>query len=159
MKSDPVYLHGIGEYHTHEHLMCSDSLTEFGALESGRRAYNMAGLGPTDMDFAELYDCFSVVPMIEMEELGLCERGGAGAMVEAGNTRIDGQLPINTHGGMLSHAHAGAAGGLFGIIEAVRQLRGQEGKRQVASHDVALVHNEGGILSSHCTMILGREER
>ena len=63
-------------------------------------------------------------------------------MVEAGNTRIDGQLPINTHGGMLSHAHAGAAGGLFGIIEAVRQLQGQEGKRQVASHDVALVHNE-----------------
>ena len=159
LKSDPVYLLGIGEYHTHEHLMCADSLTEFGAVESGRRAYNMAGLGPADMDFAELYDCFSVVPMIEMEELGLCERGGAGAMVGAGDTRIDGRLPINTHGGMLSHAHAGAAGGLFGIIEAVRQLRGQEGKRQVANHDVALVHNEGGILSSHCTMILGREER
>ena len=159
LKSDPVYLHGIGEYHTHEHLMCADSLTEFGALETGRRAYTMAGLGPEDMDFAELYDCFSVVPMIEMEELGLCERGGAGAMVEAGDTRIDGRLPVNTHGGMLSHAHAGAAGGLFGIIEAVRQLRGQEGERQVANHDVALVHNEGGILSSHCTMILGREER
>ena len=159
LKSDPVYLYGIGEYHTHEHLMCADSLTEFGALETGRRAYTMAGLGPEDMDFAELYDCFSVVPMIEMEELGLCERGGAGAMVEAGDTRIDGRLPVNTHGGMLSHAHAGAAGGLFGIIEAVRQLRGQEGERQVANHDVALVHNEGGILSSHCTMILGREER
>ncbi len=159
LKSDPVYLHGIGEYHTHEHLMCADSLTEFGALEAGRRAYTMAGLGPEDMNFAELYDCFSVVPMIEMEELGLCERGGAGAMVEAGDTRIDGRLPVNTHGGMLSHAHAGAAGGLFGIIEAVRQLRGQEGERQVANHDVALVHNEGGILSSHCTMILGREER
>ena len=159
LKSDPVYLFGIGEYHTHEHLMCADSLTEFGALESGRRAYTMAGLGPEDINFAELYDCFTVVPMIEMEELGLCERGGAGAMVEAGDTRIDARLPVNTHGGMLSHAHAGAAGGLFGIIEAVRQLRGQEGERQVANHDVALVHNEGGILSSHCTMILGREER
>ena len=159
LKSDPVYLLGIGEYHTHEHLMCADSLTEFGALDSGRRAYTMAGLGPEDINFAELYDCFTVVPIIEMEELGLCERGGAGAMVEAGDTRIDGRLPVNTHGGMLSHAHAGAAGGLFGIIEAVRQLRGQEGERQVANHDVALVHNEGGILSSHCTMILGREER
>ena len=159
LKSDPVYLLGIGEYHTHEHLMCADSLTEFGALESGRRAYTMAGLGPEDINFAELYDCFTVVPIIEMEELGLCERGGAGAMVEAGDTRIEGRLPVNTHGGMLSHAHAGAAGGLFGIIEAVRQLRGQEGERQVANHDVALVHNEGGILSSHCTMILGREER
>ena len=159
LKSDPVYLLGIGEYHTHEHLMCADSLTEFGALQSGRRAYTMAGLGPEDINFAELYDCFTVVPIIEMEELGLCERGGAGAMVEAGDTKIDARLPVNTHGGMLSHAHAGAAGGLFGIIEAVRQLRGQEGERQVANHDVALVHNEGGILSSHCTMILGREER
>ena len=159
LKSDPVYLLGIGEYHTHEHLMCADSLTEFGALESGRRAYTMAGLGPEDINFAELYDCFTVVPIIEMEELGLCERGGAGAMVEAGDTKIDARLPVNTHGGMLSHAHAGAAGGLFGIIEAVRQLRGQEGERQVANHDVALVHNEGGILSSHCTMILGREKR
>ena len=159
LKSDPIYLLGIGEYHTHEHLMCADSLTEFGALQSGRRAYTMAGLGPEDINFAELYDCFTVVPMIEMEELGLCERGGAGAMVEAGDTKIDARMPVNTHGGMLSHAHAGAAGGLFGIIEAVRQLRGQEGERQVANHDVALVHNEGGILSSHCTMILGREER
>ena len=159
LKSDPIYLYGIGEYHTHEHLMCAESLTEFGAVQSGRVAYGMAGLGPGDIDFAELYDCFTVVPMIEMEELGLCERGEAGALIEAGDTRIDGRCPINTHGGMLSHAHAGAAGGLFGIIEAVRQLRGKEGERQVSNHEVALVHNEGGILSSHCTMILGRELR
>ncbi len=159
LKSDPIYLYGIGEYHTHEHLMCAESLTEFGAVQSGRCAYSMAGLGPEDIDFAELYDCFTIVPMIEMEELGLCERGEAGTLIEAGYTRIDGKCPINTHGGMLSHAHAGAAGGLFGIIEAVRQLRGREGQRQVAKHAVALVHNEGGILSSHCTMILGRELR
>ncbi len=159
LQADPIYLHGIGEYHTHEHLICAESLTEFGAVQSGQAAYNMAGLGPGDVDFAELYDCFTVVPMIEMEELGLCERGAAGALIEAGETRIEGRMPINTHGGMLSHAHAGAAGGLFGIIEAVRQLRGGEGERQVAKRDVALVHNEGGILSSHCTMILGREMR
>lgn len=65
-----------------------------------------------------------------------------------------GATPINTHGGMLSHAHAGAAGGLFGIVEAVRQLRGGLGDRQVEGAEVALVHNEGGILSSHCTAIL-----
>lgn len=158
LKCKPIYLQGIGEYHTHEHLMCAPSLTEFGATESGRVAYEMAGLGPNDMDFAELYDCFSIVPMIELEELGFCGRGESGPFVAEGNTRIGGKLPINTHGGMLSHAHAGAAGGLFGIVEAVRQLRGGLGKRQVEGAEVALVHNEGGILSSHCTLILAKDK-
>jgi len=154
LKSAPVYLQGIGEYHTHEHLMCAPSLTEFGATESGRVAYEMAGLGPRDIDFAELYDCFTIVPIIELEELGFCAPGEGGAFFAEGHARIGGKLPVNTHGGMLSHAHAGAAGGLFGILEAVRQLRGGLGPRQVEGAEVALVHNEGGILSSHCTMIL-----
>lgn len=68
-------------------------------------------------------------------------------------------MPINTDGGLLSHAQAGAGGGIFGIVEATRQLRGDQGDRQVKKHDVALVHNEGGILSSNCTMLLGREAR
>ncbi|MFT3816577.1 MAG: thiolase family protein [Rubrivivax sp.] len=157
LKCKPVYLQGIGEYHTHEHLMCAPSLTEFGATESGRVAYQMAGLGPQDMDFAELYDCFSIVPVIELEELGFCQPGEGGAFFAAGHTKIGGTLPVNTHGGMLSHAHAGAAGGLFGIVEAVRQLRGGLGARQVNGAEVALVHNEGGILSSHCTVILANE--
>jgi acetyl-CoA acetyltransferase len=76
-----------------------------------------------------------------------------------GHARIGGKIPINTHGGMLSHAHAGAAGGLFGIVEAVRQLRGGLGERQVANARVGLVHNEGAIMSSHCTLILGNEMR
>ncbi|MGE0331113.1 MAG: thiolase family protein [Ramlibacter sp.] len=158
LKSKPVYLQGIGEYHTHEHLMCAPSLTQFGATESGRVAYEMAGLGPKDMDFAELYDCFSIVPIIEAEELGLCEPGEGGALWAQGHTKIGGKMPVNTHGGMLSHAHAGAAGGLFGIVEAVRQLRGGLGERQVQGAEVALVHNEGGILSSHCTMIFANDK-
>lgn len=158
LKSKPVYLQGIGEYHTHEHLMCAPSLTQFGATESGRVAYEMAGLGPKDMDFAELYDCFSIVPIIEAEELGLCEPGEGGALWAEGHTKIGGKMPVNTHGGMLSHAHAGAAGGLFGIVEAVRQLRGGLGERQVKGAEVALVHNEGGILSSHCTMIFANDK-
>lgn len=154
----PVYLQGIGEFHTHEHLMCAPSLTEFGATESGRVAYQMAGLGPQDIDVAELYDCFSVVPLIEFEELGFCKPGESGPMFAEGHTRIGGRIPVNTHGGMLSHAHAGAAGGLFGIVEAVRQLRGGLGARQVNGAEVALVHNEGGILSSHCTLILANDK-
>jgi acetyl-CoA acetyltransferase len=159
LQSPPVYLLGIGEYHTHEHLMCAESLTHFGVTESGRRAYAMAGLGPEDMDFAQLYDCFTIVPLIELEELGFCERGESGHYYELGHARIGGKIPINTHGGMLSHAHAGAAGGLFGIVEAVRQLRGGLGERQVANAGVGLVHNEGAIMSSHCTLILGNEMR
>ena len=155
----PIYLLGIGEYHTHEHLVCAESLTQFGAVESGQAAYEMAGIGPEDVDFAELYDCFTIVPIIELEELGFCRRGEGGAFFAAGHTAITGQLPVNTHGGMLSHAHAGAVGGLMGIVEAVRQLRGGLEQRQVPGAEIALVHNEGGILSSHCTAIFGNQPR
>lgn len=153
MTDKPIYLQGIGEYHTHEHIMCAPSITEFGAEVSGRIAYEMAGLTPKDVDVAQLYDCFSIVPILEAEELGLMERGEGGRFFLDGHAAVGGKLPINTHGGMLSHAHAGAAGGLLAMIEGVRQLQGGLGERQVEGAKVALVHNEGGILSSHCTML------
>ncbi len=155
----PVWLAGIAELHTHEHLTSAPSLTDFGAHQSSRAAYAMAGLGPGDMDFAMLYDCFSIVPIIEMEELGLAPRGEGGAFFAAGHAAVGGRLPVNTHGGMLSHAHAGAAGGLLAIVEAVRQLRGEAGPRQVQGAGAAVVHSEGGLLSSHCTMVLTAEKR
>ena len=155
----PVFLAGIGESHTHEHLTSAPSLTEFGAAESSRLAYNMAGLGPGDMDAAMLYDRFSIVPIIEIEELGLVERGAGGVFFADGHAGIEGALPVNTHGGMLSHAHAGAVGGLMAIIEATRQLRHEAGLRQVADAAAIVVHGEGGILSSHCTAILTKDPR
>lgn len=151
----PVYLLGVGEKHTHEHVMCAPDLTRFGAVEAGRDAFRMADVTPKDIDLAELYDCFTIVPIIELEELGFCETGSGAAFFAGGHARIGGELPVNTHGGMLSHAHAGPAGGLLGIVEAVRQLRGGLGERQVQDAELALIHNEGGILSSHCTVILG----
>ena len=93
-----------------------------------------------------------------MEELALAERGEGGELFLKGETTIEGSLPINTDGGLLTTPR-GAGGGIFGIIEATRQLRGDQGDRQIKTHDVALIHNEGGILSSNCTMILGREKR
>ncbi len=157
--SPPVWLYGIGEAHTHEYLLAAPSLSEFGSVRSGELAYAMAGVAPGNIDVAQLYDCFTIVPIIELEELGFVPRGAGGAFWEAGEAEIGGSLPINTHGGMLSHAHAGAAGGMFGIIEAVAQLRGGLGSRQVEEAEIALVHNEGGVMSSHCTLILGRERR
>ena len=158
LRQKPAYLLGIGEMHTHEHIMCAPSMTHFGAAESGRTAYQMAGVKPADIHVAQLYDCFTIVPIIELEELGFVEPGSGGAFFEQGHAHIGGKLPVNTHGGMLSHAHAGAAGGLFGIVEAVRQLRGNEQTRQVKGAQLALVHNEGGILSSHCTMIFSNQK-
>lgn len=155
----PAYLLGIGECHTHEHIICAESLVNFGAKQSGHAAYRMAGLGPEDIDVAQLYDCFSIVPIIELEELGFCAKGAGGQFYADGHANIGGKLPVNTHGGMLSHAHAGATGGLLGIIEAVTQLRGGLGPRQVENAEVALVHNEGGVLSSHCTVILANQPR
>ena len=158
LKQKPVYLLGIGEMHTHEHIMCAPSLTHFGAAESGRTAFEMAGVSPGDIDLAQLYDCFTIVPIIELEELGFVEQGAGGKFFQDGHARIGGKLPVNTHGGMLSQAHAGAAGALLGIVESVRQLRGTEGERQVQGAEVALVHNEGGVLSSHCTVILANDK-
>lgn len=157
MKQRPVYLLGAGEGHGHEHISQALSLTTSAATESGRRAYDMAGLGPKDIDVAELYDCFTPVVLIELEDLGFCGKGEAGAFVEAGNIGLGGEIPTNTHGGLLSHCHPGNPGSMFALTEAVQQLRHAAGKRQVANAETALVHAQGGTLSSHCTLILGRE--
>jgi acetyl-CoA acetyltransferase len=125
-----------------------------GAEVSSRAAYRMAEVQPGDFHLVMLYDCFTVVPIIEMEDLGLVERGAGGAFVEDGHARVGGTLPINMHGGMLSHAHAGASRCLFDIIEASSQLRGTCRVRQVEGTELAVVHVEGGILSSHCTLVL-----
>jgi acetyl-CoA acetyltransferase len=152
-----VYVLGAGGGHGHEHISQAQSLTTSAAVESGRRAFEMAGLGPGDIDVAEIYDCFTPVVLIELEDLGFCEKGEAGAFVEAGETALDGSLPMNTHGGLLSHCHPGNPGSMFALTEAVTQLRHDAGVRQVKSAEVALAHAQGGIMSSHATLILGRE--
>jgi len=153
----PVYILGAGEGHSHEHISQARSLTTSAAVESGRRAFNMAGLGPDDIDVAQIYDCFTPVVLIELEDLGFCPKGEAGAFVQAGETGLEGSLPMNTNGGLLSHCHPGNPGSMFALTEAVTQLRHSSGARQVRNAGTALVHGQGGIMSSHATLILGRE--
>lgn len=153
----PTYLLGFGEGHSHEHLSQAHSLTESAARIAGREAYAMAGVGPEAIDVAGLYDCFTPVVLIELEDLGFCKAGEAGAFVESGAIDLGGQIPVNTHGGLLSHCHPGNPGSMFHVTEVVHQLRGECGDRQVAGAEVALVHAQGGILSSHGTLILGSE--
>jgi acetyl-CoA acetyltransferase len=153
----PVYLLGVGEGHSHEHITQALSLTTSAAKEAGERAYAMAGLRSKDVDVAELYDCFTPVVIIELEDLGFCPKGEGGRFVEGGRIELGGELPVNTHGGLLSHCHPGHPGSMFSITEAVRQLRGSCGARQVEGAKIALVHGQGGIMSTHCTAIFGSE--
>ncbi len=153
----PVYFLGCGEGHWHEHLFQTRSLTTSAASESGPRAYAMAGMKPSDMDFAPVYDCFTNVAVVELEDLGFCKKGEGGGFVEGGNIEIGGSLPVNTHGGLLSHSHTGHPGSMFALTEAVTQLRGEGNARQVPGAEVGLVHGQGGVLSSHATLILGTE--
>jgi len=157
-KNRPVYLLGIGEGHSHEHISQAHSFVASAAKDAGERAYKMAGLGPKDIDVAELYDCFTPVVIIELEDLGFCSKGEGGRFVEGGRIQIGGELPVNTHGGLLSHCHPGHPGSIFSVTEAVRQLRGECGPRQVKDAKIALVHAQGGILSTHCTGIFGAEQ-
>ena len=157
-KPKPVYLLGTGEGHSHEHISQALSLTTSAAKEAGARAFAMAGLAPKDIDVAELYDCFTPVVIIELEDLGFCPKGEGGRFVEGGRIELGGELPINTHGGLLSHCHPGHPGSMFSITEAVRQLRGECGPRQVKDAKISLVHAQGGIMSTHCTAILGSDQ-
>jgi acetyl-CoA acetyltransferase len=156
-RKPPVYLLGTGEGHSHEHISQALSLTTSAAREAGERAYKMAGLGPSDIDVAELYDCFTPVVIIELEDLGFCPKGEGGRFVENGRIELGGEIPVNTHGGLLSHCHPGHPGSIFSITEAVRQLRGECGPRQVAGASIAMVHGQGGIMSTHCTAIFGNQ--
>lgn len=147
---------GMGQGHTHEHISQAPSLTEFGCHDAARRALGEAGVRPADVDVAEIYDSFTITLLVELESMGFFERGGAGPAIVAGALGLDGPLPTNTHGGLLSFGHSGAAGGLTHVVEAVRQLRGEAERRQVRDAELAFVHGDGGILSAHCSLVLAR---
>jgi acetyl-CoA acetyltransferase len=157
MKQTPIYLLGAGEGHSHEHISAARDLTTSAAKEAGERAFEMSGLSPKDMDFAQLYDCFTPTVLVELEDLGFCKKGEGGTFVESGALLPGGSLPVNTHGGLLSHSHPGNPGSMFALTESVWQLRGEASGRQVANPKNALVHAQGGIMSSHTALVLGTE--
>jgi acetyl-CoA acetyltransferase len=153
LKKKPVYVLGQGQHITHANI---SSMPVTGALESGRQAYAMAGLAAKDIDVLELYDAFTINTILFLEDLGFCKKGEGGAFVSGGRIAPGGSLPVNTNGGGLSYCHPGMYG-LFLLIEAVRQLRGECGERQVADAETAIAHGNGGVLSSQSTVILGSE--
>ena len=156
LRKPPVYLLGAGDAHWHRNISQMPDLTVTAAADSGRRAYEMAGVGPQDVALAMLYDAFTINPILFLEDLGFCKKGEGGAFVEGGRIAPGGEVAVNTNGGGLSYNHPGMYGLLL-LIEAVRQLRGECGERQVEGVDVALAHGNGGVLSSQVTAVLGTE--
>ena len=155
LRREPVHVLGCGQGHTHEHVVAAPSLTHFGCRDSARRAFERAGLGPRDIDVAAIYDSFTITLLVELESMGFFQPGEAGRAAADGALDLGGRLPCNTHGGLLSFGHSGAPGGMFHVVEAVAQLRGDAGERQVEGARTAFVHGDGGILSAHCSIVLG----
>jgi len=129
-------------------------LTVTAATRSGPAAFAAAGIGPGEIGLAMIYDAFTITPIVVLEDLGFCAKGEGGAFVSGGRVAPGGAFPMNTNGGGLSYCHPGMYGLLL-TIEGVRQVRGECGARQVAGCETALLHAAGGVLSAHCTAIIG----
>ncbi len=156
LRQKPVYVLGSGTATWHRQIACMPDLTVTAASQSGREAYDMARMGPGDIDVLALYDAFTINTILFLEDLGFCKKGEGGPFVQGGAIAPGGRLAVNTNGGGLSCVHPGMYG-IFCLIEAVRQLRGEGGERQVARAQTALVNGNGGTLSSQSTAILGTE--
>ncbi|MFF5473003.1 acetyl-CoA acetyltransferase [Streptomyces achromogenes] len=160
-RTAPVWVLGTGEHVSHATMSEWPDFTRSPAAVSGRLAFGRAGVAPAEMDFAEIYDAFTYMTLVTLEDLGFCAKGEGGAFVAGGRLRVrGGELPVNTDGGGLAAQHPGMRG-LFLLVEAVRQLRGEAGERQVRTRDGALprlgvASGTGGWFCSSGTVVLGR---
>jgi acetyl-CoA acetyltransferase len=150
----PVWVLGAAEAISHVSMSQWTDFTTGPASVSGELAFQRAGLSPADVDVCELYDAFTYMLLITLEDLGFCGKGEGGAFVEGGRLRVGGELPTNTDGGGLSASHPGQRG-LFLLVEAVRQLRKEAGERQVPDARIACISGTGGWFCSSATMLLG----
>lgn len=147
----PVAVLGSGESHNRLSTTAVPDLTRRGAAKSARIAMDESGLGPDDIDLLQLYDSFTITVLMTLEDMGISPRGEAGLQAERGDFRLGGRLPLNTNGGMLSYR----TGGFGHVIEAVHQLRGSASGGVAEGARTALAHGIGGVMSSHCTLVLG----
>ena len=152
----PVYVLGSGETSSHTTMSEWEDFTVSPAVRSGKLAFSRAGLTPADVDVCQIYDAFTPMVLLSLEALGFCDPGEGGPFVEDGKLRVGGALPTNTDGGGLSACHPGMRG-MFLMVEAVRQLRGEAGVRQVRDARIACVNGTGGWFSSAATLLLGTE--
>jgi len=151
-----VKIRGCAHAHTHQHVTAAPALSELGAEIAIAKAREASGVAISDVRYAAVYDSFTITLAMLLEDLGLAKRGEAAARVRAGHFSRDGAMPLNTHGGLLSYGHCGVGGAMAHLIETHLQMTGRAGNRQVRDASVALLHGDGGVLSSHVSMFLER---
>lgn len=156
LRQRPVEVLGYGERTTNTSFTAVTDLVVPGARGAVQDAYARAGITAADVDVAEVYDSFTITAALSVEALGLCAPGEALDFIQGGTIRPGGSHPLNTNGGGLSYCHPGQYGVLL-LVEAVRQLRGECGDRQVPGAEIAVAHGTGGILSTHATVVLGAD--
>ena len=149
-----VRIIGCGQAHTHQHVSAAPSLTAFGSATAASRAGLGSRVQIADLRYAAIYDSFTITLAILLEELGLAPSGQAGVLAADGHFGVDGALPLNTHGGLLSYGHCGVGGAMAHLVETHHQMTGRAGPRQVPDASLALLHGDGGILSSHVSLVL-----
>jgi acetyl-CoA acetyltransferase len=152
-----VRIAGAGQAHQHQHISAATDVSDYGARNAAQRAFAQAGMKPDQMDILGIYDSFTITLCVLLEEIGFSHRGKAAADLRAGLYGREGSLPLNPHGGLLSFGHSGVAGGLAHIAEIARQLGGKAGDRQLAGKSRGFVHADGGVLSSHVSLVLQGE--
>ena len=151
-----VRVRGCAQAHTHQYVTTIPEFDAMGAAMSLKRASAACGIGIGDVRYAGIYDSFTITLAMLLEELGLAGRGEAAAQVRSGHFGRDGAMPLNTHGGLLSYGHCGVGGAMAHLVETHLQMTGGAGNRQVRDASVALLHGDGGVLSSHVSMFLER---
>src|SRR3954468_14989693 len=151
-----VRIRGCAQAHTHQYVTTIPDFDRMGAAISLRRAGEQAGVGIVDVRYAGIYDSFTITLAMLLEELGFAGRGEAAARVRSGYFGRDGAVPLNTHGGLLSYGHCGVGGAMAHLVETQLQMTGRAGNRQVRDASIALLHGDGGVLSSHVSMFLER---
>jgi acetyl-CoA acetyltransferase len=151
----PAWLLGAGESVTHSSLAQAPDLGELGIGVAARGAFASAGVAPSDIGLASLYDCYTIMVLLTLEEAGFCKPGEAGAFVESHDLTFAGDFPLNTHGGQLSFGQPGMAGGMSHVTEAVRQIQGRAGDRQVPGLELAYAHGNGGIVAEQVGLVFG----
>ncbi len=151
-----IRVRGCAQAHTHQHVTAAPALSELGAEISIAKAKAASGLSISDVRYAAVYDSFTITLAMLLEDLGLAKRGEAAARVRAGYFNRDGEMPLNTHGGLLSYGHCGVGGAMAHLVETHLQMTGRAGNRQVRDASIALLHGDGGVLSSHVSMFLER---
>jgi acetyl-CoA acetyltransferase len=152
-----IRIAGAAQAHTHQHVSQAPSLTQFGAAASAKRALERADVTLRDIDYLAIYDSFTITLAILLEEIGFAARGQSGTLARDGHFNANGKLPLNTHGGLLSFGHSGAGGAMAHLAEAWLQMAGLAGVRQIRQPSLAFVHGDGGVLSSHVSLVLQRE--